>query len=227
MRRPSTDPFTPATRIAGTRFEHRRHAAICSARARDRSLRPDDVRLGEQRVFDLSDHDPAGVSAAGRFAGRSGRDRLRLLDRHLDIDRGGAFATGALPRTLDAALLFDATLASGKSLSVYWDVQHSPDNSTWSDFATEASQVVATGQSGGGRAIGVSRLTLSSADDPNIASATNIPGQTPTPSINLGSAARYIRLNVVPHLASTGTDTGVIAAVGVFAGFDILQAPSS
>jgi len=145
----------------------------------------------------------------------------------ISIDRGGAFATGALPRTLDAALLFDATLASGKSLSVCWDVQHSPDNSTWSDFATEASQVVATGQSGGGRAIGVSRLTLSSADDPNIASATNIPGQTPTPSINLGSAARYIRLNVVPHLASTGTDTGVIAAVGVFAGFDILQAPSS
>lgn len=145
----------------------------------------------------------------------------------LAIDRGGAFSTGAFPRTLDADVYFSATLGSGQTLSLYWDVQSAPDGSTWSDFATQTSTVVATGPSGGGTVIGVARMTLSSADDPNIASATNLPGETPAPSIFLGGAQRYVRLNTVPHLSRTGTDTAVIAAIGVFAGFDLLQAPAN
>lgn len=143
------------------------------------------------------------------------------------IDRGGAFSTGALPRTVDVDVFYDATLGSGHTLSVSFDVKHAPDGSTWTDFATQTSTVVATGPSGGGRVVGVSRMTLASADDPNVAAQTNIPGQIPEPSLNLGSAARYLRFDSVPHLSATGTDTAVIAAVGVFAGFDILQAPAS
>lgn len=131
------------------------------------------------------------------------------------IDREG-FATGSIPRTMDAVVFYDATLSSGKTLSLTWDVQEGPDGSAWSDLATEAATVIATGPSGGGRVVGVARLASPSADKP-----------TGTPGIGLGPARRYIRLNVVPDLSATGTDTAVIASVGVFAGFDQLASPQT
>jgi hypothetical protein len=131
------------------------------------------------------------------------------------INREG-FATGSLPLTMDAAIYYDATLASGKTLSVLVDVQDSPDGTNWSDFATEASTVVATGPSGGGHVAGVARLTVANANKP-----------TGTPGISLGAARQYVRVNVVPHLSATGTDTAVMAAVGVFAGFDQLASPQT
>jgi hypothetical protein len=145
----------------------------------------------------------------------------------LTIDRGSAFSTGAFPRTADFDVVYDATLGSGHTLSLYFDLKSAPDGATWTDFATEASVVVATGPSGGGRVAGVARMTLVTPDDPTVAAQVNIPGQTTAPSIDLTSAQRYLQFNTIPHLSATGTDTAVIQAVGVFAGFDSLQAPSN
>jgi hypothetical protein len=133
----------------------------------------------------------------------------------LSIDREG-FSTGSLPRTMDAVLFYDATLGSGKTLSIGWDIQDSPDGSNWSDYATEALGVVATGVSGGGRAVGVARLAVPSSDKP-----------TGTPGISLSGARRYVRFIPTADMSATGTDTAVMAAVGVFAGFDQLASPQT
>lgn len=117
------------------------------------------------------------------------------------IDREG-FAGGSLPRSVEVAALFDTTLQSGKTLSVYFDVQHSTNNTTWTDYATQASVVAATGPSGGGA----------------------VQGQTSF-SVDLGGAYRYVRLLTVPTLSATGTDTVTLVATGFFAGYDRLAAP--
>lgn len=133
----------------------------------------------------------------------------------ISIDRQG-FSTGSLPRNLDAVVYYDATLGSGATLSLTWDLQDSADNSNWSDYATEAATVVATGVSGGGRVVGVARLVVASTEKP-----------TGTPGISLNGARRYVRMLLVPDMSRTGTDTAVIAAVGVFAGFDQLPSPQT
>jgi hypothetical protein len=124
--------------------------------------------------------------------------------------------SGILPRTMDAAVFYDATLGSGQTLSLTCDLQDSPDGATWSDYATSAATVVVTGVSGGGRAVGVARFA---------APLKNVNAPPGTPGVGLSSARRYVRFNVLPHLSRTGTDTAVIASIGVFAGFEVLPAP--
>jgi hypothetical protein len=132
------------------------------------------------------------------------------------IDRAG-FAGGQLmPLGADVDIAYGATLGSGKTLSIYLDLQDSPDGSNFSDYATEAATVVATGPSGGGTVAGVMRMVIPT---------TNAPSGTP--GVDLNAARRYARLLIVPHLSATATDTAVIAAVGVFAGYDRLAAPTS
>jgi hypothetical protein len=134
----------------------------------------------------------------------------------LTINRG-AFA-GSLPRSLDAFVAYDATLGSGQTLALYFDVQNSTNSSTWTDYATEASTVVATGPSGGGHVAGIARMSVA-ANDLNRPSGT--------PGVDLSGAMQYIRCNVVPHLSRTGTDTAVIVVAGTFAGFDTLASPQT
>lgn len=133
------------------------------------------------------------------------------------VDREG-LSTGSLPLSADIEVYYAATLGSGQTLSLYWDLQDSADNTNFSDYRTEASTVIATGPSGGGAVSGVARMTVqASADNP-------VPG----PGVPLGSARRYLRFLGVPHLSRTGTDTAVIQAIGVvLGGFDTLPAPLS
>lgn len=112
-----------------------------------------------------------------------------------------AFAQGSLPDSALFAALYDATLASGKTLSAGLGVQDSADNSAWSDFSTVASTVVATGPSGGGR----------------------VSGAVPF-AVDLGPARRYVRVNVLPDMSATGTDTGFVVSAAAFGGFDRLGA---
>jgi hypothetical protein len=133
----------------------------------------------------------------------------------ITIDRE-AFSTGSLPKTLDAIVFYDATLGSGKTLSLTIGLQTSPDNSTWTDYATETATVVSTGASGGSRNVGVARIVVPSSNKP-----------TGTPGVDLTSAQRYVRLNVLADLSATGTDTGITAAVLEFGGFDILASPQT
>ncbi len=127
------------------------------------------------------------------------------------IDREG-FSNGSLPKSVNVDVIYSATLGSGNTLAISFEIDSAPDNSTWTPFATEASAVIATGPSGGGVVSGVTRMTL-----PSAASA----------GVNLDAAQRYLRTLFVPHLNRAGTDTAIIAALGVFAGFDRLQAPQT
>lgn len=112
------------------------------------------------------------------------------------IDRMG-FSGGSMPKTLAAALPYEATLATGKTLSFGYAVQDSADASNWSDYQTATYAVVATGATAASAAAG--ELAI---------------------DVNLTSARRYIRLNYATDLSATQTDTAVARAVGFFAGFD-------
>lgn len=131
------------------------------------------------------------------------------------IDRGGFSGGQLMPESMDVELEYSAQLASGKTLSVYLDLQHAPDNSAWADFATETTTVIATGPSGGGLVAGLVRMAV-----PNINAPSGAPG------VDLTTANRYLRLLVVPHLSATVTDTAIITATGVFGGYDRLAAPN-
>lgn len=114
------------------------------------------------------------------------------------IDRA-AFSSGSMPKSLAAAIVYDATLATGKTLSIGYAVQDSADGSTWADYQTATYAVVATG-----------------------ATAASVAAGELEVSVNLTSARRYVRLNSAPDLSATQTDTAVTRAVGFFAGFDRL-----
>lgn len=114
------------------------------------------------------------------------------------IDRMG-FSSGSMPTALAAAIIYDATLATGKTLSIGYAVQDSADGSNWSDFQTATYAVVATGATAASVAAGQFEV-----------------------GVNLGSARRYFRTNFALDLSATQTDTAVGRAVGFAAGFDRL-----
>lgn len=120
----------------------------------------------------------------------------------ISIDRAG-FGNGSPPKTALMGILYEATLGSGKTLSLGYAVQDSADNSTWADYQTATYAVVATGASGGSVVKG--QLNI---------------------QVNLTSARRYVRLNYNPDHNATATDTSYSNGVGFFAGFDRLAAPN-
>jgi hypothetical protein len=117
------------------------------------------------------------------------------------IDRMGL--AGAMPRSALFCTLFDATLASGKTLSVGYAVQDSADGTTFADYQTATAAVVATGANGGSVAAG--KLNV---------------------QCDLNSARRYVRYNTFQDLNATGTDTSVTRSVAVLGGFDKLPSPN-
>lgn len=132
------------------------------------------------------------------------------------VDREG-FATGSLPSSMDVDVWYSATLGSGQTLAIYMDLQHSADGSTWVDYATTtATNIVATGPSGGGVVSNVARMAVPSSNVPAGAMGVDLKG-----------ANRYVRLLAVPHLSRAGTDTAQMLALGVFAGFDFLASPTT
>lgn len=141
--------------------------------------------------------DQASVTAAG--AGDATTVTGQTIDRML---LGASGTTGSLPLSALVAVLFSATLASGKTLSVTFDVQDSADGTNFSDYATSSAIVAATGPSGGGTVRGQTELQVS-----------------------LTSARRYFRLLFVPDLSATGTDTAVAIGAAFVGGFDRLAAP--
>jgi hypothetical protein len=140
----------------------------------------------------LTDHATATAGGTGDATSTTG----------ITVDREG-FSTGSLPESMLAGVLYEATLGSGNTLSIGYAVQHSADNSSWSDYQTATYTTVATGASGGSTAKG----------------SFNV-------QVNLTSAKRYVRFNFMPDLNRAGTDTGYYDAVGFIAGFDRLPAPN-
>lgn len=118
------------------------------------------------------------------------------------IDRAG-LSNGSLPKSALFGAIYDATLASGATLSIGYAVQDSADGSTWADYQTAAGVVVGTGPSGGGAVKG----------------SLNV-------QCDLQSARRYVRFNSKPDLSASGTDTAVTRSVAVMGGFDRLPSPN-
>jgi len=121
----------------------------------------------------------------------------------LSIDRGG-FGGAPLPLSALMSVDFEATLASGATLSIGYAVQDSADNSTFADYQTATYTTASTGASGG---------------------STN-KGQFNV-QVNLTSARRYVRFNYNPKCSATGTDTTYSDAIGFFAGTDRLAASNA
>ena len=114
------------------------------------------------------------------------------------IDRMG-FASAGMPMTAAVAIAYDATLATGKTLSFGYAVQDSADGVTWADYQTGTYAAVATGATAASVAAGQMEI-----------------------GVNLTSARRYVRFNYATDLSATQTDTAVARAVGFFAGSDRL-----
>lgn len=114
------------------------------------------------------------------------------------IDRMG-IAGGSMPGSLAAGVVFDATLATGKTLSIGYAVQDSADGANWADYQTQTYAVVATGST----------------------AASVVKGEIEF-DVNLSSARRYVRFNHNPDLSATQTDTAVTRAAGFFGGTDRL-----
>lgn len=121
----------------------------------------------------------------------------------LTIDREG-FGNGTPPMSALMSVIYEATLASGKTLSIGYAVQDSADGTNYSDYQTATYAVVSTGGSGG----------------------TTNKGQFNV-QVNLTSARRYVRFNYNPDLSATGTDTSYSDGAGFFGGFDRLAAPNT
>ncbi|HEV2097668.1 MAG TPA: hypothetical protein VGR45_01945 [Stellaceae bacterium] len=119
------------------------------------------------------------------------------------IDREG-FSTGSLPLSALMGVIYETTLASGKTLSIGYDVQHSADSVNWTDYQSATYVAVATGPSGGGTVKGQFNVQVS-----------------------LTSAFRYVRFNYTPKHSATVTDTSYSDGVAFFAGFDRLAAPNT
>jgi hypothetical protein len=152
-------------------------------------LQHDVADLGSIRILSAPDTLTAGGTGDATLVTGIALDRFN-------------FANGSLPMSAEFAVLFDATLSVGKTLSITFDVQHSPDNTIWTDFQTQAAVVVATGPTGGGTVVGQSSL-----------------------GVDLTMANRYVRMNFTPDLSATSVDTAIVVGAGFFAGFDRLPAP--
>jgi hypothetical protein len=157
--------------------------------------------------------DVKAMSASLSWTAGDGSDSATFTG--LSVDRGAASGGQLMPESMDVDVYFDATLASGATLTITPTLQNAPDGSTWTTYATEGGTVVATGPSGGGRVEGVFRMAAEGSSAP-----------TGAPGVQLLAAERYLRLMLIPHLSSTETDTAVIAAIGVFGGYDRLPAPN-
>lgn len=116
------------------------------------------------------------------------------------IDRMG-FGVPGMPGSVALGVIWDATLATSKTLSIGYAVQDSADGSNWSDYQTATYAAVATGST----------------------AASALSGQLEV-AVDLSSARRYIRANFAIDLSATQTDTAVARAAGFFGGFDRLPA---
>jgi hypothetical protein len=144
--------------------------------------------LGSSRAMSAASTATAGGTGAGTQVNGVTFDRF-------------SFANGSPPLSAELAVVFDTTLATGHTMSVAFDFQHSPDGSTWTDYLVQAATVAATGNAGGTLQTG--QITL---------------------AVDLAGANRYVRCNYTPTFSAGSVDTAALRAVAFFAGFDRLAA---
>jgi hypothetical protein len=106
-----------------------------------------------------------------------------------------------MPMSAVASVLADATLSSGANLKVTFTISEGPDGTNFSTYQTSAALTTLTAVGG----------------------ASTKSGQVSL-AVNLSGARRYVRLDHVPDLSASGTDTAVTRAVWAFSGEDRLPA---
>jgi len=141
----------------------------------------------------LTDHSTATAGGTGNATLVTGNT----------IDRMG-FAGGSMPLSALMGVIHESTLGAGNTLSIAFDIQNSPDGSTWTDYLVQTVQVFATGPTGGGTVKGQANI-----------------------AVDLNNAMRFVRFNYTPTLSAANTDVFYGDGVGFFAGFPRLPAPNS
>ncbi len=121
----------------------------------------------------------------------------------LTVDRMG-MGTGSLAQSALMGVIYETTLAAGDTLSLAYEIDSSPDGSTWTNIQSATAAVVATGPTGGG----------------TIKSEFNV-------AADLTGAARYVRFSYTPTFSAPNTDTFYGDGVGAFGGFARLAAPNT
>lgn len=147
----------------------------------------------------------AHVSATAGGAGNNTAATGLTIDREtLQSYGAGATLTNVVPIGAVFLLFYDTTLTATKTLSIGTvQVQHSPDNSTWTTLWDQSGTASLT-EPAGWPASGV------------VATAT---GQGVLAyQADLQGAYRYVRFNFTPDLSNTATDTATLAAVAVLSG---------
>lgn len=150
----------------------------------------------------VTNHNIGGLGALKRLSANATATAAGTGDSTtttgVTIDRMG-FASGSMPASAVFGVLWEATMATSKTLSIGYAVQDSADNSNWSDYATATYAVVGTGST----------------------AASVLSGEFQA-DVDLQSARRYVRFNFAVDLSATQTDTAVARAAGFFAGMDRL-----
>ena len=103
------------------------------------------------------------------------------------------------PLSVLAVYAIKATVATGKTLSLGYSLQHSSDGVNFTDYAPVAAAVIANG-TGAAQDIVIQQ------------------------SVDLTGAERYIRVAYTPTLSATATDSAVISPLFVFGGENMLPA---
>ena len=101
-----------------------------------------------------------------------------------------------------AIIQMQATLTSGKTLSMLANFQDSPNDSDWTDYGDALASTTVISAVGG---------------------AVTAKAATIKHSVDLAGAARYIRVQATPAFSFTGTDTGLFAAVLVLGGPEVAE----
>jgi len=108
---------------------------------------------------------------------------------------------GSIPESCQVFLHGNATMQSGKTLTLAGNLQDSPNDSDWTDFGTPfTAAVVLTGASGGGTA----ELFEQKFD------------------VDIRGADDYIRVQATPNMDATDTDTAILGGVIVLGGGEVL-----
>lgn len=114
-----------------------------------------------------------------------------------------------LPLSASILYVISATVASAKTLTLAYNIQHSVDNSTWVDFQD-------TDPSSPGAPLNQIAATVEIA---GTGAAVNIVVKQ---DVNLLGANQYVRVQYTPTLNATSTDVATIAPVWVLGGMDLL-----
>lgn len=138
-----------------------------------------------------------GFAQSAQTAGSESEVSGKTFDRQATLTAAQSANAGNRFRSVTAIVQVVATMASGNSVGVSLNFQDSPNDSDWTDYGTAMADTTVISAAGG---------------------AVTAKAATIRHTVDLVSARRYVRVQVLPNFSATGTDTGLFAAVLVLGG---------